>query len=150
MSISFRKQSLINGAVVGSAAVVLAGFSLQAGAQAVDASALNQQAAAAQSTPSADSVAAAKLMRRVKEALHSDPYFYDAHVSVSVENGAVVLRGFVSSDWDLRDAIRIASTAADGRRVVDNLSIKEGGNRQLRVSTQPRPARKTYSLRLAR
>jgi osmotically-inducible protein OsmY len=129
MSISFRRQSLINCALVGSAAVVMAGFSLGAGAQAVDASALNQQAVAAQSTPSAESAADAKLMRRVKEALHSDPYFNDAHVSVSVENGAVVLRGFVSSDWDLRDAIRIASTAAGGRRVVDNLSIKEGGNR---------------------
>ena len=67
-------------------------------------------------------------MKRVKKALHSDPYFYDEHVTVSVENGDVVLHGFVSSEWDLRDAIRIASRAAGDRRVVDNLSIKLGGS----------------------
>jgi osmotically-inducible protein OsmY len=120
---------LINCALVGSAAVGLAGFGLRAGAQNADASALNQSAVAAQPTQSAVSVADEKLMRRVKDALHSDPYFYDAHVTVSVKNGAVVLHGFVESDWDLRDAIRIASTAAGGRRVVDNLSIKLGGSR---------------------
>jgi osmotically-inducible protein OsmY len=70
-----------------------------------------------------------KLRKQVKDALHSDPYFYDEHVTVSVENGAVVLRGFVSSEWDLRDAVRIASKAAPDRRVIDNLSIKQGGNR---------------------
>lgn len=62
-------------------------------------------------------------------ALHSDPYFYDRHVTVSVENGAVVLRGIVASDWDLRDAIRIASKAAGDRRVIDNLAIELGGGR---------------------
>ena len=70
-----------------------------------------------------------ELAKRVKAALHADPYFYDKHVTVSVEQGAVVLRGFVYSDWDLQDAIRIASKAAGDRRVVDNLAIKEGGRR---------------------
>ena len=65
----------------------------------------------------------------MKAALHSDPYFYDRYVTVSVEQGAVVLRGFVFSDSDLRDAIRIASKAAGDRRVIDNLSIKQGGRR---------------------
>jgi osmotically-inducible protein OsmY len=69
------------------------------------------------------------LRQRVTAALHTDPYFYDEHVSVSVDNGVVVLRGFVASEWDLRDAIRIAGKAAGDRRVIDNLSIKEGGNR---------------------
>jgi osmotically-inducible protein OsmY len=69
------------------------------------------------------------LGQRVKAALHKDPYFYDEHVDVSVENGAVVLRGFVFSDWDLRNAIRIATKAAGGRKVVDNLTIKQGGRR---------------------
>jgi osmotically-inducible protein OsmY len=124
-----RKLVLINCALVGSAAVGLVGFGLRAGAQNADPSALNQSAVAAQPTQSAASVADEKLMRRVKDALHSDPYFYDAHVTVSVKNGAVVLHGFVESDWDLRDAIRIASAAAGGRRVVDNLSIKLGGSR---------------------
>ena len=68
-----------------------------------------------------------ELRQRVTAALHSDPYFYDEHVSVSVEKGVVVLRGFVASDWDLRDAIRIARKAAGDRRVIDDLSIKQGG-----------------------
>jgi osmotically-inducible protein OsmY len=70
-----------------------------------------------------------ELQERVKAALHADPYFYDGHVTVSVEHGAVVLRGFVFSEWDLRDAIRLASKAAGDRRVVDNLSIKQSGRR---------------------
>jgi osmotically-inducible protein OsmY len=129
MIIPPRSLILITRALVGSAAIGLIGFGSRAGAQNVDASALNQSAVEAQSTPSPDSIADEKLMKRVKHALHADPYFYDAHVTVSVENGAVVLRGFVSSDWDLREAIRIASTAAGGRRVVDDLSIKLGGSR---------------------
>ncbi|MGA2838839.1 MAG: BON domain-containing protein [Steroidobacteraceae bacterium] len=77
----------------------------------------------------ADPVADEVLRGRVETALHSDPYFYDVHVTVSVEKGAVVLRGFVSSDWDLLDAIRIASRAAGDRRVIDELTIELGGRR---------------------
>ena len=77
----------------------------------------------------ADPVADEILRGRVESALHSDPYFYDIHVTVSVEKGAVVLRGFVSSDWDLLDAIRIARKAAGDRRVIDDLSIELGGRR---------------------
>jgi osmotically-inducible protein OsmY len=69
------------------------------------------------------------LRQRVALALQEAPYFYDGHVNVSIEKGDVVLRGLVFSDWDLRDAIRIATKAADGRRVVDNLSIVQGGRR---------------------
>jgi osmotically-inducible protein OsmY len=65
----------------------------------------------------------------VENAFSADPYFYAAHVNVSMENGNVVLRGFVFSDWDLRDAIRIANKAAAGRRVVDDLAIEVGGRR---------------------
>ena len=67
------------------------------------------------------------LRNRVQRALHADPYFYDTHVIVSVEHGAVVLRGFVMSEWDLNNALRIARKAAGDRKVIDNLSIKEGG-----------------------
>jgi hypothetical protein len=70
-----------------------------------------------------------QLQDNVDNALSSDPYFYGAHVIASVENGNVVLRGFVFSDWDLRDAIRIATRAAGGRRVVDDLTIEVGGRR---------------------
>ena len=70
-----------------------------------------------------------ELRQRVTAALHLDPYFYDQHVSVSVEKGVVVLRGFVASEWDLRDALRIAGKAAGDRHVVDDLSIEQGGRR---------------------
>jgi osmotically-inducible protein OsmY len=70
-----------------------------------------------------------QLKENVENALSSDPYFYGAHVNTSIENGDVVLRGFVSSDWDLRDAIRIATKAAGGRRVIDDLTIELGGRR---------------------
>jgi osmotically-inducible protein OsmY len=81
--------------------------------------------AAAQATDSPNEA----LRQRVTTALHADPYFYDKHVTVSVEKGVVVLRGFVFSDWDLRDALRLARKAAGDVPVVDNLSIKEGGRR---------------------
>jgi len=69
------------------------------------------------------------LRQRVTAALHSDPYFYDEHVDVSVNKGVVVLRGFVFSDWDIRDALRIAGKAAGDSRVIDDLSIEQGGRR---------------------
>jgi osmotically-inducible protein OsmY len=67
------------------------------------------------------------LTDRVKTALHIDQYLYDKHVTVSVEKGAVVLRGFVFSGWELQDALRIARRAAGHTPVVDDLSIKVGG-----------------------
>jgi hypothetical protein len=78
-------------------------------------------------TQGADSVTDQELSRRVQAALHADPYFYDKHVSVSADSGVVVLHGFVFSEWDLRDAIRIARQAADQRPVIDDLTIKLGG-----------------------
>jgi osmotically-inducible protein OsmY len=71
--------------------------------------------------------AAGELASRVQNALHADPYFYDKHVTVSVEQGAVVLRGFVLSSLDLLDALRIARKAAGDHRVIDNLSIELNG-----------------------
>jgi BON domain len=130
MSISCRKLFLINCAFLGSTAFGSVGFAERAGAQDLDTPALSQPGSATlPSTGSADSIADVKLEKRVQLALHSDPYFYDRHVTVSVENGAVVLQGFVSSEWDLLDAIRIASKAAGDRRVIDNLSIELGGGR---------------------
>jgi osmotically-inducible protein OsmY len=70
-----------------------------------------------------------QMKERVQAALRSDPYFEDAHVDVSIENQDVVLRGLVFSDWDLRDALRIARKAAGNSRVIDDLYIVSGGNR---------------------
>jgi osmotically-inducible protein OsmY len=82
---------------------------------------------AASTTQGADRIADEKLRKQVRAALHADPYFYDRHLTVSIEDGVVVLRGFVFSDWDLRRALSIARKAAGDKTVVDYLSIKEGG-----------------------
>jgi len=119
MSISYRKRIAITGACLGLAAFGSLGFTERAGAQEV--------AVTAPTTQGGDRIADEKLRKRVKDALHSDPYFYDEHVTVSIEGGAVVLHGFVSSAWDLQDALRIASKAAGDTRVIDKLSIKLGG-----------------------
>ena len=127
MNTSCRELILVCYAFFGS---TVFGFATQASAQDVTPPAVNQPASVTiSSTQGADRVSDEKLRKRVKDALHSDPYFYDEHVKVSVENGAVVLRGFVSSEWDLRDAVRIANKAAAHRRVIDNLSIELGGTR---------------------
>jgi osmotically-inducible protein OsmY len=70
-----------------------------------------------------------QLQAWIENALVSDPYFYSAHVIVTVKKGTITLGGFVFSDWDLRDAIRIANKAAGGSRVIDNLTIEVGGRR---------------------
>jgi osmotically-inducible protein OsmY len=126
MNIANKKRSL----------VILLGAAVYAGAVFAELASVQTAAAATVSQSNSTSVAAAQgadtmtdeeLSRRVQAALHADPYFYDKHVSVSVDNGAVVLHGIVFSEWDLRDAIRIAKQAADRRQVVDDLSIQLGG-----------------------
>jgi hypothetical protein len=86
-------------------------------------------AAAAGEAPAKTTPADQRLQEEVTDALESDRYFYSAHVNVSVRNGVIVLHGFVFSDWDLRDAIRIATRAGAGNRVVDDLAIELGGRR---------------------
>ena len=98
-------------------------------AAALDDISVASKSATATTSLDASSLADIQLQAAVTSALESDPYFYAAHVTVSVKNSIVVLHGFVFSDWDLRDAIRIASKAADGKRVVDDLAIEVGGRR---------------------
>jgi len=125
MKIANKKRSL----------VFLLGAAVYAGAVFAELASVQNAAAATVSQSNSTAVAATQgaamtdeeLSRRVQAALHADPYFYDKHVSVSVDNGAVVLHGIVFSEWDLRDAMRIAKQAADRRMVVDDLSIQLGG-----------------------
>lgn len=70
------------------------------------------------------SAADEQLAYNVQAALHADPYLYDKHIEVSIEQGDVALRGFVSNYWDMLAAKKIAIKAAGERRVVDYLSIK--------------------------
>jgi osmotically-inducible protein OsmY len=72
-------------------------------------------------------VADEEVKREVETALHSDPFFYDEHVSVTIDNGVVTLHGIVFDDWDLRSAMRIAKRMPGVKRVVNDLEIKLGG-----------------------
>jgi hypothetical protein len=128
MNISSKMRILAICAQLGPVVYGLAGFATPASAQDAAAPALSRSdSTAAAATLGANSETDDVLSKRVQTALHSDPYFYDEHVTVSVKNGVVVLSGFVFSDWDLRNAIRIAGQAAHERTVVDNLSIEQGG-----------------------
>jgi len=64
----------------------------------------------------------------VEEALHSDAFFYDEHVTVTVRDGVATLRGIVFDDWDLRQAKRIARKITGVRRVLNDLEISQGGD----------------------
>jgi osmotically-inducible protein OsmY len=119
MDAFFKKQSLVFGVYLAAAIGGMAGFATQ-----VEAAPEVNQAVGSMTN---ESLTNEQLRQRVAAALHADPYFPDQHVTVSVEKGAVVLRGFVFGDWDLERAIRIAGKAAGNRVVVDDLSIKEGG-----------------------
>jgi osmotically-inducible protein OsmY len=130
MNISCTKRDWVIRAYLGALLCGSGVFATRVDAQNAAAPVDRQAASIASSTAQgADWVANEKLRRRVKAALHADPYFYDKHVTVSIEDGRVVLRGFVFSDWDLRQALRIARETAGDKPVVDNLSIKEGGSR---------------------
>ncbi len=127
MNISSNKRSITVSAYLGAAVYGLIVAAAPVGAQNATAPAMSQSDSIVSATQDGGSVTDEELRKRVQAALHSDPYFYDEHVTVSVENHVVILRGFVFSDWDLRSATRIARQAADGRRVVENLSLKMGG-----------------------
>jgi osmotically-inducible protein OsmY len=127
MNLSSKKRILVLSAYLGSAVSGLAFLAASADAQTLAASVSPSQSVTAPAAQGTDSMTDEELRQRVQAALHSAPYFYDQHVNVSVENGVVALRGFVFSDWDLRDAMRIASRAAGQRQVVDDLSIEVGG-----------------------
>jgi osmotically-inducible protein OsmY len=130
MNVPGKRRSLIVCAHLVSLVCGLAGFAAPVAAHnPASAPASQPDTVAISALSDAGVLADEELKERVKVALHAAPYFYDAHVIVSVEQGAVVLRGFVFSDWDLQEAIRIAGGAAGDRRVINDLSIKQGGRR---------------------
>jgi osmotically-inducible protein OsmY len=73
-----------------------------------------------------DRVADDVLTENVQVALHSNPYFNDEHVTVTIKNGVVTLQGIVFDDWDVRTAIRIARKIAGVRRVVTDFYVPDG------------------------
>jgi osmotically-inducible protein OsmY len=131
MNISCRKRDWVICAYLGPLVCGLGGVATRVNAQNAPAPAVGRSVSIAAATrQGADWAADEELRNRVKDALHADPYFYDdEHVTVSIENGVVVLRGFVLSDWDLREALLTARNAAGNKPAIDNMSIKEGGRR---------------------
>ncbi len=65
----------------------------------------------------------AELAARVKAALRAASYVNDTHIEVVIENGNVVLTGLVEDNRALLDALAVAKKAADGRNVIDAMSI---------------------------
>jgi osmotically-inducible protein OsmY len=88
-----------------------------------------QPTVAATADQDAGAIADKTLAERVQAALKADPNLLSRHIKVSVEKGAVVLSGFVFSDWDLRTALRDAKKVAGDTQVVNNLSIKASERR---------------------
>ena len=125
MDIANKKRSLV--ILLGAVVYGTAAFAGSASAQNAAAPVVSQSDSTAVAPAQGASMTDEELRKRVQAALHADPYFYDRHVKVSIENGAVVLHGIVFSDWDIRDALRIARQAADQRLVVDDLTIEQGG-----------------------
>jgi osmotically-inducible protein OsmY len=122
MNFSSKKRILVLCAYLGSAG--LTGFAASAGAQTLVASAVNpSQSMEGSATQGANSTTDQELRERVQVALDSQPYLYDRHIRVSVDNGVVALHGLVFSAWALQDAMRVANQAVHGKPVVDNLSI---------------------------
>jgi hypothetical protein len=75
-----------------------------------------------------DPAADEKMKTQMEEALHSDRFFYDQHVTVTIENGVATLRGIVFDDWDMRQAMRISRRIAGVNRVINDLEIESGGD----------------------
>ena len=105
----------------------LGGLAPQANAQTAALLVATRSTIVGQSTSEDAGRGNAELQERVTAALRAQPYFDDRHIEVSVRGGAVILSGIVFSDWDLQDALRTARKVAGGWRVVDSLSIEEGG-----------------------
>jgi osmotically-inducible protein OsmY len=75
----------------------------------------------------ADAEADEKVRGQVESALHSDPFFNDEHVTVTIKDGVVTLQGIVFDEWDLRAVKRIARRIPGVKRVVNDLEVKLGG-----------------------
>ena len=69
----------------------------------------------------------ADVKERVETAMRSDPFFYDEHITITVKDGVVTMRGIVFDEWDLRVAKRIAKRIPGVKRVINDLEIELGG-----------------------
>jgi len=105
----------------------LGGYALRVDAQSVDSRMTSRSISGVAPISQAADAVSEKLRKQVAAALHADPYLDDEHINIAVDRGVVVLSGLVYSDWDLRTALRTARKAAGHSRVIDSLSIEQGG-----------------------
>lgn len=82
-----------------------------------------QSPQAAAPSANATSGCNAELAAQVKAALRAAPAVNDTHIDAICENGKVVLIGLVENERALLDAMRVARRAANGRPVINSLSI---------------------------
>ena len=78
-------------------------------------------------TRQAEHAADEQVERQVKAALQADPFFYDAHVTMTINHGVLTLHGIVFDDWDLRNVMRIARRVPGVKRVINDLELALGG-----------------------
>jgi hyperosmotically inducible periplasmic protein len=63
---------------------------------------------------------------RVQLALNTDKVLYARHITIRADNGVVVLGGYVWTQPELLEAIRIASDVPGVAKVVDRIEIDRG------------------------
>lgn len=66
----------------------------------------------------------ARLIMTVKSALIKDPETDAAPIRVRIQNGAVILDGFVESKSARNRAERLARKSADGRKIENRLQLR--------------------------
>jgi hypothetical protein len=77
---------------------------------------------------SAPEVPDAVLKEQVETTMHTDPYFFDAHVTVTVKDGVVILEGLVFDAWDIVTATRIARKIPGVKRVFNDIELADSGD----------------------
>ena len=64
---------------------------------------------------------------RVQLALNTDKELFARHITIRADNGVVVLGGYVWTQPELLEAIRIAEQVPGVAKVVDRIEIDRGG-----------------------
>ena len=64
---------------------------------------------------------------RVQAALDADQQLYAKHITVSADSGVVSLGGYVWTQPDLEEALRIAEGVQGVSKVVNDLELERGG-----------------------
>lgn len=73
-------------------------------------------------------------VERVQLALNEDTLLYARHISVRADGGVVLLGGYVWTQPDLREALRIAALVPGVTKVVDQMELQRNGIDNSQVS----------------